>query len=743
MADLGRRGFLGGAGLVAGALAGCHLKRDPYAAVKPAVPVAFGSRVGAETRVLSTCGMCLAGCGIRVRVVDGHAVKIEGNPDAPVNRGGVCARGLAALELLYHPDRVAGPMRRAGARGENRWQPISWDEAIGVLASELGRLRKAGRPQGLVLIDGERSGTTHALWARFLDAFGSPNHFGHGATSWGALAQVMRDVTGTSELPGYDFERASCVLLVGTGALESSPQAMHLARALASGARPNLICLSPRLPQGGGLVDQWIPVSPGHEAAFLLGLAHVLMRDQLGDEATLARVPGFAAPVRGAAGDERGLRGLVMDKFSPEKVEAVTGVPASRITEVARDLVAARPTVVVPDEGGVDRPTAVAALLMNALLGSLDQPGGMVLAGEPALASLGVGGPSETAARGLSANRLDAGAGMPPDFFSARVLALPDLILTGKPYPTEALLLHYSNPVFSKVDSERWARAVAAVPFVVSFSPLLDESVHGADLVLPDLTFLERWEVVAPRRGARALGLRQPVIRPVADGLQTGQVILRLAQAMGAPIVAAFPWKTFRDVLLAELADMPGGAAVVMGALESKGTWSVPKNANGADAPTSADGDVGPVVVREIRAAAPPLPPAHVGDPVRFPFVLVPFRGPGYAEGGARHLPWLAELPMVAGDPWLDHVEMGIEDARAMGIEDGERRWVESPLGKLELSVHVRSGIARGVLGVPLGGGSMSASATGRSAHLLACACEPSTGQWLACATRAKVGNGE
>jgi anaerobic selenocysteine-containing dehydrogenase len=102
-----------------------------------------------------------------------------------------CA-GQAGLELLYHPDRIRGPRRRVGARGENRWQAISWDEAIAQLAAELGKLRAAGEPQSLVVLDGERAGTTHALWARFLEVFGSPNHIGHGATGFGAMAQAVR-----------------------------------------------------------------------------------------------------------------------------------------------------------------------------------------------------------------------------------------------------------------------------------------------------------------------------------------------------------------------------------------------------------------------------------------------------------------------------------------------------------------------------------------------------------------------
>src|SRR5664279_5610219 len=112
MPDFGRRRFLGGAGLLAGAAAGCRTRPDPYVAAKPPVPVERGLRGGSEKQVLTTCGLCPAGCGLRVRVVDGRAVKVEGNADSPVNRGALCARGQAGLELLYHPSRMRGPRRR-------------------------------------------------------------------------------------------------------------------------------------------------------------------------------------------------------------------------------------------------------------------------------------------------------------------------------------------------------------------------------------------------------------------------------------------------------------------------------------------------------------------------------------------------------------------------------------------------------------------------------------------------------
>jgi anaerobic selenocysteine-containing dehydrogenase len=717
MADLGRRRFLTGSGLLAGLAVGCRPHQDPYTPAKPAVPLPRGVRLGGESFVVSTCGMCDVGCSIRVRVVDGRAVKVEGNPASPA--GGVCARGLAGLEMLYHPDRVRGPMRRRGDRGENQWQAISWDEALAELRARLGGLRAAGQPQGLVLLDGQWRGTTHALWGRFMAAFGSPNHIGHGATGRAALVEPLRAMTGKAGLSGYDFERAACVLLVGTGALESSSQAMGLSRALARAARPRLFCVSPRLPRTAALVDEWFPVVPGRAAALLLGLVHVLLREQLADESTIDEARGFQA-----------MRALVMDEHSPSQIERQTGVAAERIETLARELVAVRPSVVVVDEETKDRKAVAAALVLNAVLSSIDVPGGMRLeTEEPA------GWPApeldEVARSAASVAAIDGRKPGQRGFDTSRILAVPDAIMSGGPYQVEALLLHYSNPAFSKPEGKRWADALARVPFVVSFSPIADESVRFADLVLPDHTYLERWDVLATGQGV--LSLQQPAVAPLGNSMQTGEILVRLARALGGTALTSFPWTSYRDAVLARLDGWsPEGSEALLDELGRNGTCEVDGRRSGEGRASSGIVDLAPAL------AKPSLPTG--APPAQLPFVLCPFRDRGYAEGGFRQFPWLAELPRARGNPWVGHIEIAPEDAHRLGIEDGDWVAVTSPVARVELSARIHAGIRPGALGLPLGGwGRVVGDADGAPSRLLAGLADPASGQWLAWATRAQV----
>ncbi len=740
MPDIGRRGFLGGAGLLASVVAGCRPGRDPYTAQKPSVPVEPGLRPGSEKFVSTTCGLCQAGCGLRVRVVDGRAVKVEGSPESSVNRGGLCVRGQAGLEVLYHPDRIRGPRRRVGERGQNRWQELSWDEAIAELAAELNKLRAAGAPQSLVVLDGERTGTTHALWARLLETFGSPNHIGHGATGVGAMARAVRRLTRKTSLPAYDFESARCVLLVGTGTLESSPHFIHLARALAGEARPRLLCAASRLPPMASVVDEWLSLAPGGSAPLLLGLLHVLLREQLGDESVLEGASGFLPWADRAGTRHGGLREQVLSDFSPDRVEAWTGIPAARIAELARELVAVRQSVVVVDEGTCDPATAFAALLVNALVGALDVPGGMRLDPAVPLADFGATDLDEVARMGLRSPPVDGRAPGQSDFQASRLLGLPEAILSGKPYATKVLLLSYSNPAYSKPDPQRWHEAIANVPFVVSFSPVLDESVLSADLLLPDHTFFERWDVVVPEGSAGVLSLRQPVVRPLANTLQTGEVLLRLARALGPTVARAFPWPDYQGAVQAGLGNVEGGAEAVLSALESAGQWGLdPAKPEGSDP----DGERPLTRLFDVRETLSSVPAPTVGDPVRFPFVLLPVRGPGYAEGGRRYLPWLCELPTRSGDPRKERVEISLEDARRLGIEDGDAVIVESPAAQIEMWAEVRADIRPGALAVPLGGGPGPAyAAAPGAASLLVGLADATSGHWFAYATRAQVRKG-
>ena len=117
--------------------------------------------------IKSVCGFCYAGCGIRIHVENGKPVKIEGDPESPVNKGLLCEKALASLEYLYHPDRLRYPLKREGNRGDEKWQRISWDEALGIISKRLKSTKEESGAESVVFIHGAAKGLQETFLRRF------------------------------------------------------------------------------------------------------------------------------------------------------------------------------------------------------------------------------------------------------------------------------------------------------------------------------------------------------------------------------------------------------------------------------------------------------------------------------------------------------------------------------------------------------------------------------------------------
>ncbi len=787
MRDLSRRRLLHALTAIgAGTVAACRR----YAGPSPVRLVPTGWTRGEERWVTTTCGQCPAGCGIRVRVVEGRAVKIEGNPSHPINGGGVGPKGQSGLELLYHPDRIPGPLRRDGPRGSGRWRSISWDAAIDEVATRLRELRAAGEPQGLVVVDGEPRGLVPRMWERFLHAYGSPNHVTHASAADAAQALAIGFMQGVPSVPAYDWPNTEYVIGFGVSLFESWCQTIHMSRASSvmrrgtPGRRVKFVHVSPRYSVTAAKADEWISIEPGTEGALALGLGHVLVRDGLIDAAFVAdRTFGFEDWRDSTGQAHRGFRTLLAD-YSPEKVSTITGVPSDIIERVAREMSSHRPALALANAttGTTTSAlgTAMAIHALNALLGSIGRPGGVstesaVLPAWPATE------PDAIAQQGLAEPRLDGGGTVACPLGDGAIQHLPDAIRSGRPYPAKALILYRSNPVFSKPDAARWIEAINRVPFVVSCSPLPDESTLWADLVLPDDTYLERSELVqpAPTSGRAMLGLRQPVVARRHDTKPTGDVIIRLAHRLDAPVASAFAWGDYA-ALVAEQAQQaatslapPGidpATALARGhaaggwwsdapAPNSEAAWPTPsrkfefysqaiaarlaasfESSAALDTHLAAHG----VAARGDDLCLPHWEaPRFAGEGREYPFVVLPYRAINYAEGGVRHLPFLRELPESGLLAWKETIELNPVDAHRLDVADGDPVFVESPVGRRRLWARVMLGTRAGTVALPLGHGPWpitAADAGTTGAHgLLVAAGDPLSGTLAYLGTRVRI----
>jgi len=330
---INRRRFLGfSAGAAAGAAAGGYggvvLSELAASIDQPVYPPR-----GPERHALSVCDLCPGGCGVRVRTVAGRPVKVDGNPLHPISGGRLCPRGQAALQSLYHPDRIRGPLRRVGPRGSlESFQSATWDEALGEIALRLQLLRRQGQPEALALLRGPSRGVGARLAARFLQAFGSPNDV-RLFDGDEAAAQALQLTQGLRAVPAYDLQSAEYVLSLGGGLLEAASSPVHTMRAFGAfrqghtGRRGKLVLAGPRLSITGASADEWIPVRPGTVGVLALGIAAVLVTEDLYDKSFVHRQAHQFDDYRNPDGSRaRGLASVLVADYSLERVSAETGV---------------------------------------------------------------------------------------------------------------------------------------------------------------------------------------------------------------------------------------------------------------------------------------------------------------------------------------------------------------------------------------------------------------------------------
>jgi anaerobic selenocysteine-containing dehydrogenase len=663
-------------------------------------------------------------------------VKIEGNPLHPLNQGVCCLKGQTSLEILYSPERLQHPRLQTGARGSGDWKEISWEEALGLVADKLTELREAGKPHSVALMHGELRGQMRQVVNRFMRAYGSPNVISRESLGEGTARMALWLSQGINALPVYDINNSNYVLTFGGNLLESSRNLIGSlgATAFMRRGRPQrgkLVAVHPRLSLTGIKADEWVPIRPGTYGALALGMASVIINSKLYDEAFVRDFTFGFEDFEDADGDlHQGFKSFVLETYTLERVSAITGVPTDVIARLAGEFATNRPAVaVLPTEpgelsNGNALYTALAIHALNALVGSIDAKGGVIAQRFPKLTEWPAYSLDTVASEGESRERLDGAGAQFPLALSA-YQNVPERILTEQPYPLEMLFLLNANPVYDMPNDGRCMEALMKVPFVVSFASTLDESAAYADLILPASTFLEVWgDDYLEGTGYAGISLRRPVVEPLHDTRNTGDVLLELAHRMGSPLADAFRWATYKDLITDRLSRFDWEK------LEANGNWSELVYFNAAPGSPAWSDVVGhdrlnvpkdgrfDFFSRELFAllgtdsAQNCLPhfeiPATLADSsadaIEYPFLLVTQPLITQSTQWQGIVPTLQESYGLQGyTKWDSWVEVSQKAAEALHLEDGERVWVESPLDRVQATVRVYAGIWPNAVFLPPG----------------------------------------
>ncbi|MBI4585383.1 MAG: molybdopterin-dependent oxidoreductase [Planctomycetes bacterium] len=713
-----------------------------------------------ERFATTLCRQCPGGCGLRVRMVNDSVVGIAGNPLHPINHGGVCARAPAALQTLYNPDRLTKPMLLAGPKGAGRYRPIEWDEAIERLATKLKTIRRDPGPQSLVVVINGDRGLTRLLWSRFLQAYGSNNlidwSFPEGHVAYPAVWATQ----GLRRAVGYDLARAKYVLSFGSQWLDAHWSPAHASEIFASlrgqgeAVRARFIHVEPRLSLTGAKADEWIPVRPGTEGALALGLAHVILREGLYDRDFVENFThGFEDPA-GGTGERIGYRRLVLRDYAPSKVANITGVHEATIFRLAREFASNAPALAIGFDGSgaatqrcYDR---MAIHSLNALVGSIDVPGGVTCFQDLEILNLPAPDPDETAERGLSRPRFENAdrATYPLGANAPHILA--EHVLAELPYPNEVMVLGDVDIVFTSPHPERVRQALAKIPFVVSLSPWLNETASFADLIIPERHFLTRWDVDVGHTltGQPAVTIGQPVIDWPQEGLASADLILELARRLGGTLPAALPFKdaeaVVRTVFKHLHASNRGGP---FSSREEEGWTRLLEGAGWRFQMTGGEEDffrqalqsggwTDPIYYhrewdRVFRAPprrfafhstviAESLKPGSIEDDIRclphyepvhsepsdetFPLSLYVYPLPSLAGMTDANVPWLMDtFGRNKQERWRNWVEINPVTGEQLGIKDGDEVVVESRRGRIRTRVKLFQGVMPGVVAFPWG----------------------------------------
>ncbi len=655
---ISRRRFLQGAGATA-ALGATACANPAEQKILPNVKGIPEMIPGVSVWYSSTCTECSAGCGIRVRTREGRAVKIEGNPNSPVNKGSLCALGQSALQSLYDPDRIRQPLKKVRATPTGPvFEPVTWDEVYGKLNDAISKSTNKK-----VILTGELQGGYQDLCSSLTGQLGFQQVVWD-PTQPVAVAKASELVYGTYGVPTFSLDKAQVVVNFGADFLETWGSPCGYARQWADSRRSakplRFVHIEPRLSLTGANADLWLKPNLGSEvrvALFLIG--QMIERGR----------------TKGLSDDAKSKLTQITKGVTATEVEAQTGIPKEKLLLVAQYLSDAKASLVLA--GGAATATAdpmpllVLANILNVMLGNVGKTVDIAAMDKPASS------PSKVA----------------------------DLINDMQNGKVDVLITAGTNPQFSFPDAFGFEYALNRVGLkgegtgkqaglVVALASQLDETAQLADYVLPINTSLEDWGYVIQPSGD--ISLMQPSMREIFDTKSLGDVLLTIASNAGKQLDASPTFDAYVKSRFLALASAKGGDA-------SDTFWRSSLEKGGLFASTGAVASGTPAISPAVFSMSygVSVKPAHDGD-----LMLYPYPSVKAFDGRAANRPWMQELAdPITQAVWGAWAEIHPDTAKANGIAQGDEVIVRTDNGEVHVPAYITEHVHKGIVAIPVGQG--------------------------------------
>ncbi|MCP4756994.1 MAG: molybdopterin-dependent oxidoreductase [Proteobacteria bacterium] len=647
--------------------------------------------------VRSACRMCHGVCQVLVHLEGDRVVKITGDKESPTSRGYICMKGRASTELLYHKDRITTPLRRAGKKGENKWQPISWEEAFDEMTEKLDTLRRESGPEYLGTLHG--TGRPYiGFLERFSNAYGTPNGTAPGHICY--APRIVASMLTMGRLPvcdvyGFGATTPECFVMWGCNLTHTGASDGMCAKPVLDAIRAakTVIVVDPRRTRPAKKADHWLQIRPGTDGALAMAMINFIIAEDLVDHDF---VDGYTI----------GYDKLVehIQPYTPQWAEEITRIPAASIKAAARAYATASSAAIqwgnAMDMSACNLQTGRAMLILRALTGNLDKPGGDVLWVLPEgvrqksiFGDIGFQGdgflPQDKAELRLDKRKYPLCPVIhPPTFWKS--------IVSADPYRLKALWIMGANPLLTVTNPLQTQRALELLEYVVVSDFFLTPTAQYADLFLPSSTWLERDDVMNLHKLWCVIA--QKKVAQIGEVKDDREVIIQLARRLG--LTDAFPWKDYQSLLDWQLEEtgLSFEEFCEMGILQGKMRYHKYKEEG---FPTrSGKFEIHVDFLEQIGVSPlpvyrePPLTPVSAPEvAAEYPLILI--AGAYIRYFFHSELRQIESLRKKNPDPLVD---IHPEKAESLGIAEGDWVWIESPVDRVKMRARLCDGIAPDVI---------------------------------------------